>query len=78
MNQSERLGMLMRCIDAARGVDPEAAEFLATGLHLATIGTVATLDQGLGIRGPGLASIGTLARLARRDRPEGRLRFDAS
>jgi hypothetical protein len=68
MKQNEGLAMLRRAITATARTDPEAAAFLADGLRLAATGAVATLDEGLGIRGRGIASLATRERLSRRDR----------
>lgn len=67
MKQDEGLAMLTRAIEAARAIDPEAAAFLADGLHLVRSGSARSLDLALGIRGRGIASIATREQEARRN-----------
>lgn len=68
MKQDEGLAMLTRAIEAARRIDPQAASWLADGLHLVRVGSAKSLDLALGIRARGIASLATRERLAVRDR----------
>ncbi|QVL46756.1 MAG: hypothetical protein KFB96_13375 [Thiocapsa sp.] len=67
MKPSERLAMLERVITAARVIDPTAAAFLADALHQAATGSAETIDEGLGLRGPGIKRIAWHARMTRRN-----------